>query len=826
MKKNQKMLSIVVISILMFATLTIFIQSAEAAVSEIDTFLFIMVSPNPVGVGQQLYVIYQLDKLSPTTFGFDVGDHFRGFTVTITRPDGTTEKQGPFDALSTSSHFFSYTPTQTGTYKFQADFPGQWINTTTAAASPYSRNTQYWFKPSTSEVLELTVQEQPIPSFPDNPLPTEYWTRPLYGETKGWWQLTDSWLMRAYDRASGGHYRGQAFAPYTSAPDSSHILWTEPIWFGGVGGGKSEDQVFYAGMSYEQPFEPLILSGRIIYTQTGPSDIGDKFGTRCLDLNTGEEIWFLNNTNIAFAQLVSTENPNEHGLIAYLWETSGATWKMYDGFTGRYILTIQNVTTGTIMTGPNGEILTYSVSGQSPDRRLVVWNSTRAIYYAFPYARYAQVYEPGSEWNPRVGAVIDGRLGIEYNVSIGTTPGSISIADVDAGILIMINTDTSKYPYIYTHSGFDINTGQRLWIQNRTNIYDQRIPLCANIDNDVYALMDRSKLQIHAYNARTGNLLWVSEPMPQGWAYHTRIVEVAYGKVLVQSWDGYFRAYDAQTGKLSWEYYFGNTGYETIYGTLPTNDGFTIADRKVFVFNDEHSPNSVLWRGAKLWALDVDTGELVWNITGWLDSPAVSDGILIAFNVYDGQVYGFGKGPTATAVTAPDVELAFGSSVTIRGTVTDISAGTKQTQIAARFPNGVPVVGKDSVSAWMEYVYMQKARPVDVQGVTVTLKVLDANNNYREIGTATTDADGFFSFIWTPDIPGKFNVYASFDGDDSYWPSHAVSAFNVSPGDESTPEPTQVSQSIADMYFLPVSIILIIAIVAVLVLMLLMYRRR
>ena len=105
----------------------------------------------------------------------------------------------------------------------------------------------------------------------------------------------------------------------------------------------------------------------------------------------------------------------------------------------------------------------------------------------------------------------------------------------------------------------------------------------------------------------------------------------------------------------------------------------------------------------------MDTGELLWNITGWLDSPAISDGILIAFNVYDGQVYGFGKGPTATTITAPDVEMAFGSSVAIRGTVTDISAGAKQTEIAARFPNGVPAVSDESQSAWMEYVYMQKA---------------------------------------------------------------------------------------------------------------------
>ena len=73
---------------------------------------------------------------------------------------------------------------------------------------------------------------------------------------------------------------------------------------------------------------------------------------------------------------------------------------------------------------------------------------------------------------------------------------------------------------------------------------------------------------------------------------------------------------------LAWEFYFGSAGYETVYNTWPTNDGFTIADHKVFLFNDEHSPNGVLWRGAKLWCLDIYTGELLWKSTGWLDSPA------------------------------------------------------------------------------------------------------------------------------------------------------------------------------------------------------------
>ncbi len=813
MSKSKTATTIALILMLTSIAISQNMPSTAAAVSEIDTFLFLMVSPNPVGVGQQVSVIYQLDKLSPTAVGFGVGEHFRGIMITITRPDGTTEKIGPLDTLSTSSHYFTYTPAKTGTYKFQAEFPGQWINTTTTAQSPYRPNSQYWFKPSTSGIAELTVQEQPIPPYPDTPLPTGYWARPIYGEFKGFWKIADNWLMRAYDRVSTGHYRGQAFAPYTSAPDSPHILWTRQLWFGGIGGGKFEDKVFYAGMSYEQPFEPLILSGRIIYTETGPSDIGDKFGTRCLDLYTGEEIWFLNNTAISFAQLVAIENPNEHGLIAYLWETVGTKWKMYDGFTGRYILTIENVTTGTTMTGSNGEILTYSVSGQSPDRRLVVWNSSKAISYAFPYARYAQVYEPGSEWNPRVGAVIDGRLGIELNVSIGTTPGSITIVDVDEGILIMTNMDTAKYPYVYTHAGFDINTGQQIWIQNRTDIYDYRVAYSANIDNGVYALIDRSELQIQAYDARTGKALWVSDPMPQGWAFHTRVLEVAYGKVLVQSWDGYFRAYDAQTGKLSWEYYFGNAGYETIYGTWPTNDGFTVADRKVFVFNDEHSPNSVLWRGAKLWALSVDTGELLWSISGWLDSPCISDGILIAFNVYDGQVYSFGKGPTATTVQIQNDVIALGNKVLVKGSVTDVSPGTKQRDQTLRFPSGVPAVSDECMSAWMEYVYMQQPKPTDVKGVEVIIEVFDPNGNYYEVARTTSDASGFFKATFEPPVPGEYTVIARFAGSESYWGSSAETAINVEEAPSPTPAPTPTPIPMSEMYFVPAIAGIIVAII-------------
>ena len=74
------------------------------------------------------------------------------------------------------------------------------------------------------------------------------------------------------------------------------------------------------------------------------------------------------------------------------------------------------------------------------------------------------------------------------------------------------------------------------------------------------------------------------------------------------------------------------------------------------------------------------------------------------------QIYCFGKGPSATTVTASPKVSVNGDSVLVEGTVIDTAAGTKQNEQAARFPNGVPAVSDASMSAWMEYVYMQKPR--------------------------------------------------------------------------------------------------------------------
>ncbi len=133
----------------------------------------------------------------------------------------------------------------------------------------------------------------------------------------------------------------------------------------------------------------------------------------------------------------------------------------------------------------------------------------------------------------------------------------------------------------------------------------------------------------------------------------------------------------------------------------------------------------------------------------------------------------------------------------------------------------------DSQAQWMEYVYMQKARPTNTSGVPVTLSVVDANGNYREIGTTTTN-DGFFTFNWKPDIQGQYTVYVSFAGSESYWPSHAITSFAVDPA-AATPVPTETLQSnlvtTTDLLmYLAVGVIAIIIAIAVVGLLLLRKR--
>ena len=350
-----------------------------------------------------------------------------------------------------------------------------------------------------------------------------------------------------------------------------------------------------------------------------------------------------------------------------------------------------------------------------------------------------------------------------------------------------------------------------------------------DIVNRVFTMMDYETGVRYGYSLDTGDLLWgpVGTPYQEAGArayqyYSGREGFPAYGNLYYGGFGGEILCYSLKNGTLLWKYNNTNSGLEGPWGNHPTAI-FAIADGKVFGFTNEHSPNYPLYKDQRIWVIDAFTGKEVWTLTavagtsGGSRAPTsiVADGFVVFYNYYDNQIYTLGKGPSATTIEAPLTSITQGSSLVIRGSVTDTAAGTKQDEQAARFPHGVPAVSDESMRTWMEYVYMQKPLPTNATGVPVTIDVIDNNGNFRNIGNAITDTNGFYSLQWTPDIAGKYTVIASFQGSESYWPSNALTAFAVN---EAAPTPTAqppLALPPFEMYTIGTGIAIIIAIAIV-----------
>jgi outer membrane protein assembly factor BamB len=795
LKNNKRSTTItfaLIFSIIALAILPLTVNGVQI----IETHAYAMISPDVVGVGQSVLVTYRIDKTRQGAT--ETENHFEGFSVTITKPDGTTETKSNLPVDSTSGSWFSYTPTQVGTYTFTTHFPEQWGN-----GSSYFGSYENLYLASTSAPVELTVQDEPIETMPYNPLPTEPWRRPINSENKGWWQASGNWLMRSYDSANRSFCMTNAVAPYTSAPNTGHILWAKPIMFGGLGGGQYGDTGYYTGLSYEQHYDPIVIEGRIIYGEhtPGPSTV---IGTRVMDLWTGEEIAYIEGENFLFGQIQDINNPNEHGLIAYLWTGSGPssnyTLTAWDAFTLKPVHTIINVPWGgtgsfsgsPTVFGETGEILSYRVSGNT----LTCWNSSKTLE-SVPPAFHV--------WSPSLGGTTDGLRGIEYNVTIPNLPSGVGISAIGSGYILLQGRDQSEWPWVVTDVGINQATGQMVWSKERTNIYTAFFARATSVRDGIYVVREEGRMTTVAYDITTGNQIWETEPLPNGWGIFEYQRDIANGKVYTTGYTGAVRAYNADTGVLEWQFDMRPAGFETVYGVYPTYSGFTVADNKLFTSNDEHSSDGVLWRGSRLYAIDTDTGEEVWSISGMMRHPVIADGVLTALNSYDGQVYGFGKGPSATTVSVPATSIEVGESFTISGTVTDQTPSTKDT----------PAISDEDMSDWMEYLYMQKPIPGDAKGVPVSLDTLDPNGNYVHIGDTTSDMSGTFGFTWNPEVSGLHQIIATFAGSESYGSSYATTYLTAidAPIPEATPAPTPAPMT--DTYIAGSSIAIIAAIAVV-----------
>jgi hypothetical protein len=357
---------------------------------------------------------------------------------------------------------------------------------------------------------------------------------------------------------------------------------------------------------------------------------------------------------------------------------------------------------------------------------------------------------------------------------------------------------------------------------------------------DVFAEYYQETFEFTGYSMNTGEKLWTSSGDQVALSfYSTGYIgmgpQMAYGKLYSgPAYSGLLYCYDLTNGNLLWTYGNGGEGNSTNSGFAAPGNYPTVVNAIgngiVYLATSEHQVETPIYKGALLRAVNATTGEELWTLSndnnGAYLSWAMADGYAATFNGYDNQVYCIGRGPSATTVTAPDIAVSTGTTIVIKGTVTDVSAGTTQTEQAGKFPNGVPVASDGSMKDWMGYVYQDQQQPTDFTGVPVTISVVDPNGNYRVIGTATTTISGTYSLSWTPDIAGDYQVTATFAGTNAYYPSYSQNAFAVNePAVTAAPQAT-ATPSAADLYFIPAVAALFIAIIVCIAMIALVLKKK
>jgi outer membrane protein assembly factor BamB len=670
---------------------------------------------------------------------------------------------------------------------------------------------------------------------PTTPLP-EYIDGIVNTENREWSGIVGSWMMWGYDSTYTGYGdSGGGYNPYTTAPRSPHIRWTKPATTGGLAGGAYLSDGAFSGQSYYTFGNPPIIMHNRLFVNTNPtlgqfrSSAGEGFA--CYDLQTGEELWRNDFGGITHGQHHRSFTPSKGGIFSFLWDLNSDDnmWQVYNPFDGSLEMAFENVTkVGTqwwwedaVVYGPNGDLYCYILDGYALE--LTMWNSTRAfwengiLYIGGDGVEKFSWAEAGFAGETVLDTVYDWEKGIEWTVPIdperlvGWHP-PYSIFGISDDVIIA-KTGTAGN-WIDWEFGLDINTGQEIWVADRANSVQS---FYSSVGEGVAAAFDLTTRTWTGKDIKTGAVLWTTEPAEYPWGtYGSYGSTIAYGQLFHGNFDGHLYAYDIETGATNWKFYSGDSGTETVMGHWPFWNGPLVADGVVFAGTGEETPTQPLTRGNRVFAIDEETGEEIWHIAGYMSLKAVAEGVLIGYNGYDAQIYCFGKGPSATTVTAPKTEVMLGEKIVIEGTVTDQSAGAM----------GTPAISDEDMGDWMEYLYMQKSFPTNAKGVDVSIDVIDANGNFRNIGTATSDTAGVYSFVWEPDIYGQYTVIATFPGSESYASSYASTALYVEEAPQATPPPDPTPAPMTDTYVLGMTGAIFAAVIVIGLVLIILVRKK
>jgi len=819
--ETTKKTTLVLVLTLTFAAIFIALPVSGQNVGSIKSYPFIGATPNPVGVDQE--VLLHIGITEPLQ---NVGQGWEGLSVTIERPDGKTDTIPDIRTDATGGTGRSYVPDMVGTYYLQTHFPGQWFN-----FSSY----RLYFEASDSAVLELVVQEEPIPYYPGVSLPSEYWTRPIDAQAREWSRIAGNWL--AINSQFSESLAGRIVYNNEEAPETPHILWNKPLVHGGLAGGLLGDHAYHIGDAYEGFFSAqVIIGGKLFYNKF--NDIGsgsvDNYVVS-VDLHTGETLWEKHLTTpdgedvgLSFGQVFYWDSYNVHGVFEYLIGTTGGgffgggsqTWHFFDPVDGRWLFDMTDLPSGSSLEGPNGEIIRYQVNLQRG--WIAMWSSSAVIdaYWM------TDPTGPGfGSWRPQ-GKTIDatgpcrvtdvtplGLNGYQWNVTIQTgLPGS---ADYYALYDYVIGYSRSTYTFggssfnnpPFTFWAISLKPGEEGTLKF-LKTYDAP-PGNVTLGYTRYGTGDNRAFIIHikedgtnyGYDLDTGEYLFGPTEPPEQYLSYLETWTIIYdGKFYTHGTKGIVDCYDLYTGVKQWSYEAADHLSEILWSNNWNIRVDFIVDGKIYLRHSEHSPVDPLPRGAPYVCLNATTGDVIWRADGlfrgtdWGGHAMIGDSIIATMDTYDMQIYAIGKGPSALTVTASPETVAKGSSVMIKGTITDVSPGTEDLDLQMRFPNGVPAVSDDDMDEWMLYVYKQlTTRPEDVTGVPVKLAYLLPDGTWKDIDETTSDIYGNFGYKWTPPDEGAYLVKAFFLGSDSYYGSQATTYVGVDPAAEDVPSAEEIA---------------------------------
>jgi outer membrane protein assembly factor BamB len=623
------------------------------------------------------------------------------------------------------------------------------------------------------------------------------------------------------------------FVPYTTGPKSAHIVVRRQGSIDGIQGGLIDEAV--------TPYHaiPLDFIGNpYMHGQTGPGRFGNpdivfqgrgyQIRTKifngvpqdvweCWDLRTGQVYWDI--PGVTRKPTVITYNRIAEAV-------PGAVSRA-----DQLIATLTYI--GASAVAGIGLVVKYD-----PMTGLVLQNQTipltSGFLYADPHVLSVQTLGSGANTQYRLINWTLNSLTSNFTASImsNITWPFTTLGTADFESMISVTTLTSTSPSTGTAPNPNIRaasliTGQLLWNVSSGIPFQIYSGGASVADHGLYVVrMDDG--HYYAFDLRTGKIAWKSEFSSHPWgSFGSYLSASAYGLLYYGQYDG-VAAWNWTNGKLAWLFSPQAIPFETPYtngagnlngSTYSFFGGGIIADGIYYTYSIEHSPSTPLTRGWSHYALNATTGALIWSTSGPLLPGVISDGYMTATNFYDGYQYVFGKGQSATTVSAPQTAITSGTPIIISGTVVDKSPATIT---SPKYGSGVPVpcVSKSSMGDFMAYLYQQTPIPANVIGVPVSIDAVDPNDNLVHIETVTSDASGTFGYTWTPTMLGQYKITATFEGDDSYGSSWAQTYATVVNSPATLEPPTQTPVPDYTMTIIGAAIAIIIAVAIVGILML------